>query len=409
MTRHTGYRYTVWKWEMTILLPLFLAAVQATVVREGLEYALQAHDGRWLVCSADADRPRLLPEASVPANRTFSFVRVSGKRNTAYLRFGDVLLTAVGGKDRSDPLLGAQFQLLTRPADGKVALSSAAYSTLLRPGSMNADGSVELEQGGEESDEAVWWRLCTVAPDGSVSDAESNQQCAAKLKPVQAASNGWSPFGWTKGSKKEPRATATSTVSDSKRKSKMSSSAFRAQPMAVRAARARSRSKVFAAAGALLVGTTAAAAMVPTTTLVQIAGGASAALRVGALSPLLRHSVFGSTLASTGQVVGSAFRWLVAHPAGVLQRAVVAAASRVGTAASGAAVALGRARSEHELGSVLAVLSCLVFNTYLAVLSHSLPAADRPPDDEQQEQESVAVAGHEQGSDSATQLLLRDW
>jgi len=407
MTRHTGYRYTVWKWEMTILLPLFLAAVQATVVREGLEYALQAHDGRWLVCSADADRPRLLPEASVPANRTFTFVRVSGKRNTAYLRFGDVLLTAVGGKDRSDPLLGAQFQLLTRPADGKVALSSAAYSTLLRPGSMNADGSVELEQGGEESDEAVWWRLCTVAPDGSVSDAESNQQCAAKLKPVQAASNGWSPFGWTKGSKKEPRATATSTVSDSKRKSKMSSSAFRAQPMAVRAARARSRSKVFAAAGALLVGTTAA--MVPTTTLVQIAGGASAALRVGALSPLLRHSVFGSTLASTGQVVGSAFRWLVAHPTGVLQRAVVAAASRVGTAASGAAVALGRARSEHELGSVLAVLSCLVFNTYLAVLSHSLPAADRPPDGEQQEQESVAVAGHEQGSDSATQLLLRDW
>ena len=184
---------------MTRLLPVFLAAVQAAVVREGLEYALQAHDGRWLVCSADVDRPRLLPEASVPANRTFTFVRVSGKRNTAYLRFGDVLLTAVGGKDRSDPLLGAQFQLLTRPADGKVALSSAAYSTLLRPGSMNADGSVELEQGGEESDEAVWWRLCTVAPDGSVSDAESNQQCAAKLKPVQAASNGWSPFGWTKG------------------------------------------------------------------------------------------------------------------------------------------------------------------------------------------------------------------
>jgi hypothetical protein len=72
-------------------------------------------------------------------------------------------------------------------------------------------------------------------------------------------------------------------------------------------------------------------------------------------------------------------------------------------------VALGRARSEHELGSVLAVLSCLVFNTYLAVHSHSLLAADRPPDDEQQEQESVAVAGHEQGSGSATQLLLRDW
>ena len=107
---------------------------------------------------------------------------------------------------------------------------------------------------------------------------------------------------------------------------------------------------------------------------------------------------------------GSAFRWLAAHPAGrVLQRAVVAAASRIGTAASGAAVALGRARSEHELGSLLAVLSCLVFNTYLAVLSHSLPAADRPPDNEQQEQESVAAASHEQGSDSATQLLLRDW
>ena len=118
--------------------------------------------------------------------------------------------------------------------------------------------------------------------------------------------------------------------------------------------------------------------MVPTTTLVQIAGGASAALRVGALSPLLRHSVIGSTLASTGQVVGSAFRWLAAHPAGrVLQRAVVAAASRIGTAASGAAVALGRARSEHELGSVLAVLTCLVFNTYLAVLSHSLPRGPR--------------------------------
>ena len=274
---------------------------------------------------------------------------------------------------------------------------------------MNADGTVELEQGGDLSDEAVWWRLCTVAPDGSVSDAEANQQCAAELKPVQAASNGWwSPFGLTKGSEKEPRATSTSTVPDSKRKSKMSSSAFRAQPMAVQAARARSRSQVFAAAGALLVGTTAA--MVPTTTLVQIAGGASAALRVGALSPLLRHSVIGSTLASTGQVVGSAFRWLAAHPAGrVLQRAVVAAASRIGTAASGAAVALGRARSEHELGSLLAVLSCLVFNTYLAVLSHSLPAADRPPDNEQQEQESVAAASHEQGSDSATQLLLRDW
>ena len=397
---------------MSWLLPLILAAVQATVVREGSDYALQAHDGRWLVCSADADRPRLIPEASVPANRTFTFVRVSGKRkrNTAYLRFGDVLLTAMGGKDRSDPLLGAQFQLLSRPADGKVALSSAAYSTLLRPGSlMNADGTVELEQGGDLSDEAVWWRLCTVAPDGSVSDAEANQQCAAELKPVQAASNGWwSPFGLTKGSEKEPRATSTSTVPDSKRKSKMSSSAFRAQPMAVQAARARSRSQVFAAAGALLVGTTAA--MVPTTTLVQIAGGASAALRVGALSPLLRHSVIGSTLASTGQVVGSAFRWLAAHPAGrVLQRAVVAAASRIGTAASGAAVALGRARSEHELGSLLAVLSCLVFNTYLAVLSHSLPAADRPPDNEQQEQESVAAASHEQGSDSATQLLLRDW
>ena len=136
-----------WPTSLQLLLISFAAASR---VREGADYALQAYDGRWLVASADAGVPLLHPELSSGLTaRTFTFVRVPSTPDTVYLKFGDVVLTATAADgDRSDdPAKAAQFRLLTRPLDGKVALYTS-WGTWLRPGApVGFNGAAYLEQG----------------------------------------------------------------------------------------------------------------------------------------------------------------------------------------------------------------------------------------------------------------------
>lgn len=346
-----------------VLLALLGASVPAiastssrsTIAREGSEYALQASDGRWLVADAAAGRPRLLPDASAgAARRKFTFVRVPGQPDTAYLKFGDVLLTAhsSAADSAADPAIGAQFRLLTRPHDGKVALS-AAWGTLLRPGtSVASDGSVELEQGGDQSDEAVWWRLCAVKHDGSIVDAGAHDECVEDEEQRRKRVRGQQAGARSKYARP---------------------GSLRARSMALRGA-ASSRASVYATSGALVLGSTAA--MLPADALVHVGVGAvslasSASLHLQA--SVLGQPTVATTLAAATRLRGALARTpAVAASLAVASRLSALAVARLGeapgqwagqvvgaavvavqTVASGTLGTLARLRTTHELGAVL--------------------------------------------------------